>query len=98
VISKGKARRVARRDSDRAGQEHGDLRGIPEHSPLLAMSLQRAHRSRRFCLSVSPPFANSDSRSNETEVRPPRRPRVAWQAWNPEEEEENQVEIIRPRE
>ncbi|XP_040548086.1 uncharacterized protein LOC107049117 isoform X2 [Gallus gallus] len=59
--------------------------------------MQRAHRSRRFCLSVSPPFANSDSRSNETEVRPPRRPRVAWQAWNPEEEEENQVEIIRPR-
>lgn len=97
MITKGKARRAARRDSDGTGQEHRDLQGIPEHSLRVAMSLQRAHRSRRLHLSFSPPFDDSDSLSNEMEERPPSRPRLPGQALTPEEEE-YKVEIIRPSE
>ncbi|XP_019467521.1 uncharacterized protein LOC109365342, partial [Meleagris gallopavo] len=69
------------------------------------MPLPHARKSRRICLSFSPPFASSASQSGETggevvEVRPPRRPKLAWQAWTPEEEEEEEMEkkeIINPR-
>ena len=91
-------------DSDRTGKEHRDLQGIPEHSPVLAMTLppaRKSRKSRRICLSFSPPFARPGSQSNEMQVGPPRRPRLAQQAWAPEREEkeereEREKEIIRP--
>ncbi|XP_015705813.1 uncharacterized protein LOC107306912 isoform X2 [Coturnix japonica] len=59
------------------------------------MSFRCAHRSRKVWLSFSPPFDDSGSQSNETEVRPPRRPKLAWYEWTPEQEK-NKVEIVRP--
>lgn len=63
------------------------------------MSLPPARKSRRMYLSFSPPYASSDSQSGEMEVRPPRKPKLAWQAWPPEKEEkEKEKKITNPRE